>query len=217
MNVDHVKREPGVFALLHPTTAEAYVNETKDLRQRALLWLQRLNSFGKIGEGEPSEGDLGMAKAFPKYPVEEWTFWVSSLNYADTRASLAQQNWKLLNDYRPRMTHTIVHRDGKPYTGSLASHCVRAGAKLHTVYKRIDRGLSVAEALGVTDLPPPDKRELAISQMRVQIQTDDGAGLLTYDEAVMLRPEIGDIREKLKRWRKKHPDVTTVKLAEIPA
>lgn len=206
---DTIRREPGVFALLHKATAEAYVNETKDLRQRALLWQQRLRNVSHGGNNVP-------AKDFPAYPADEWDFWVSPAgSYAEVRVALAKQGWKLVNDYRPRTAHTLVHRDGVARTGSLAHHCTHAGVKLHTVYKRIDRGMSVEHALGLTDLPPPDKRELAISQMRVQIQTDDGAGLLTYDEAVMLRPEIGDIRDKMKRWRKKNPNVTSVKLAEI--
>ena len=38
-----------------------------------------------------------------------------------------------------------------------------------------------------------------------------------YDEALLARPELGDVRDKLKRWRKRHPDVKKVKLSEIAA
>lgn len=201
-----IPRAPGVFALLHAKTATAYVNETRDLRQRALLWQQRLNGNG---------GDIVPAKDFPKHPAEEWTFWVSDQgDLASTRAALTAKNWKLINDYRPRKTYTIVHKHGQTVIGSLAVHCKQAGVKLHTVYKRLNKGMSVEQALGLTASPPPDKREIAISQMRIQIETDTG-GLLTYDEALFLRPEIGDIREKLRRLRKREPERTKVKLAEI--
>lgn len=205
---DDLKRVPGVFALLHAQTAQAYVNETKDLKQRAMLWETHLRNFEE-GTG------IVPAKDFPRYPHAEWEFWTSGHSLSVTRDLLATQGWNVINDFKPRKTYRIVHPNGVTIDGSLAQHCKNAGLKVHTVYKRLNRGMSVEQALGLTALPPMDKRELAISQMRVQIESDSG-GLLTYDEAVMMRPQVGDIREKIKRLRLKNPELSKVKLSEIP-
>lgn len=197
-----LKRVPGVFALLHKATAEAYVNETKDLRQRAMLWEMHL-SKGRVP-----------AKDFPKYPSDEWEFWVDGIEGAtldDVRQSLAKSGWKIINSYKPRKTYVI-----NGVEGSLATHCQTYSLKVHTVYKRLSRGMTVEQALGLTDFPPMDKRDLSIAQMRVQIESDNG-GLLTYNEAVQMRPEIGDVREKVRQLRKKNPELVKVKLSEIPA
>jgi hypothetical protein len=205
-------RSPGVFALLHTSTATAYVNETNSLRQRALLWQVKLEDYAKPEPTLPSP-----AKDFPKHPANEWTWWcVVDGDYAAARAQFEGQGWKIINAYKPRRSYVIVYPDGEAVPGSLAHHCNRLGIKLHTVYKRIDKGMSVEQALGLTDFPPLDKRELAISKMRVQIENENG-GLLTYDEALLARPELGDVRDKLKRWRKKHPEVVKIKLSEIAA
>lgn len=209
-------RSPGVFALLHTSTATAYVNETKSLRQRALLWQVKLEDYAKL---EPTL--LASAKDFPKHPAGEWTWWMTVAPYSEgflqqVRTQLQEQGWKIINAYKPRRSYVIVYPDGEAVPGSLAHHCSRLGIKLHTAYKRIDKGMSVEQALGLTDFPPLDKRELAISKMRVQIENENG-GLLTYDEALLVRPELGDVRDKLKRWRKKHPEVVKIKLSEIAA
>jgi len=59
-------------------------------------------------------------------------------------------------------------------------------------------------------------REHKIAQMKVRILTDDGEGLLTYDEAVMMRPQLGDVRRKLLAWSRRNPGVVQIKLSQIP-
>lgn len=206
MIIPELPRAPGVFVIYHQPTGQAFVSETRDLKQRAMLWDARLLAF--------QNGGMPPAKGFPKHDTGEWTFVVSAEPLEVTRKTWADKGWRLLNEFKPRKRYTVTHPTGVVVEGSLAAHCKARGIKLHTAYKRLGRGMTIEQALDLTDVPLLDKRDMAISQMRVQIESETG-GLLTYDEAIMMRPEIGDVREKLRRLRKKNPSVTRVKLAEI--
>src|ERR1019366_6734076 len=146
--------------------AEAYVNETKNLKQRAMLWEAHLRAY------EARTGPVP-AKDFPKYDTNEWQFWVPAIaaplgpDLADLRRTLVEGGWKIINDYKPRKTYSVTI-DGVVSEASLGAHCKRLGFKVHTVYKRLGRGMPIEQALDLADIPVMDKRELAISQMRVQ-------------------------------------------------
>jgi len=207
MQIPEVPRAPGVFVIYHQPTGQAYVSETRDLKQRAMLWDARLLQY--------ENGGMAPAKDFPRHPSAEWAFVVSGEPLEVTRQTWVAKGWRLLNEFKPRKVYTVQYL-GEPVAtvGSLAVHCKKRDIKLHTAYKRLARGMTIEQALDLSDVPLLDKRDLAISQMRVQIESASG-GLLTYDEAIMMRPEIGDVREKLRRLRKKDPSVTRVKLSEI--
>lgn len=202
-------RTAGVFALLHAASAEAYVNETKNLRARALLWEMWLDNQQNNVARVP-------ARNFPSYRSDEWRFWVSAEDHATTRLSLTQQGWRLINSYRPRQSYAVTDpATGEIATGTLSELSRRFDVAALAAYKRLAKGMSVEQALGLTAIPMMDKREQAIAQMRVQIESANG-GLLTFDEAVMLRPQLGDIRKRLYRMRKRDPSLTRIKLADIP-
>jgi hypothetical protein len=212
-----IPRTAGIFALFHKATNEAYVNTTNNLYQRAIMWAAHLRHYFE------DNGALPPVRYLPRYAPDEWEFWFTTATTATTTAPgqtlenvrdlLAKGGWRIINPLKqPRKKYLI---DGK--SQSLAKHAADRGMKFYTVYKRLERGMSVEQALGLEQAPPVmDKRDIAIAMMAVQIESENG-GLLTYDEALMMRPELGDIRKKITRLRHKNPDLRNIKLAEIPA
>lgn len=190
---------------MHPPTARAYVATAKDLRQRAVMWTYHLK-----------RGDVSV-KDWPQHPAGEWQFWFDiERTEQAVREQLAGMGWQFINPAkRTRVTHSVLYPDGTIHQGTLRAHCRALNRSYTAAYKRVERGQNVEQALG---LEPAiwDAREMAIAQMRVKITTDDGEGLLTYDEALRLRPELGDLRKKIRRLRQKDPELVEIKLGAIP-
>jgi hypothetical protein len=207
-----IPREAGVFAVLHTATRKAYVNKARNLRERAMLWEYHL----KKRDFDPTHNVR--VRNFPVHPSDEWTFWGSTTDDLETvQKVFVEKGWTLINEeVRKRQTYPVTYPSGELVDDTLMGHARRLSKPWGAVYKRVERGWTPEQALGLAEPPVLDQRELAIAQMKVRITTDDGQGLLTYDEAVQMRPELGDVRRKIQRFAKKNPTVQEVKLSEIP-
>jgi hypothetical protein len=205
---EEIRPQPGVFALMHQPSATVYINRAANLRHRALVWAAHLARMEADPDYHPP------AKMFPRHPAAEWQLWVDHANALDAvRKLFADDGWKVLNDVRPVNRLDCV-QDGTTHTDTVRGHAKRVGLPVTTVYKRLERGYTLEQALGLSPLSPQDSRDRAIELMKLKIVTDDG-GFVTYDEALQMRPELGDIRTKLKKMRLRHPDVVQVLLKEI--
>ncbi len=206
-----IPQRPGVFALLHAKSMQAYVNTAGDLRVRATIWAHHL----KKSDTDP--GHPMRVRNWPRYPSNEWQFWFVTHDAPATvveamKADFANKGWKLISGRSPGRTYYTVNG----VSDTLLGHCRRLGiARWASVYKRVERGETAEQALGITARAALDPRERMISQMRVKILTDDGEGYLTFDEAVTMRPSLGDVRTRIRRMVKKNPQLMAVKLSEI--
>ncbi len=143
---DPVPRGHGVYCLVHPRTASIYVGSSTDLRARAYVWHDHLRK-GKLG-----------------HPAEEWEFRViertEGMTYAQLRARedellqhVMKKGMTVLNKVKPAAS-CFFTVDG--LHGSLSFHAARKGMIPKTVRRRLDKGMTIEEALsfGPTRKPP---------------------------------------------------------------
>jgi hypothetical protein len=196
----------GTFAIVHTATKQAYVGYAKDLRQRASMWAYHLKMLEEKG------ADYRVpVRDFPRLPAAEWEFISLQLDEDQLRDKLAERGFRILNaKTRRRKTYVV-----QGIEDTLSGHARRLGVKAMPVYKRVERGDTPEQALGLAERYASDPREQRIAMMRVRIVTDEG-GWVTYDEALRMRPELGDIRTKLQKLKKANPSLTEIKLREIP-
>lgn len=203
----NIKPVLGTFVLLHAKTKTAYVGECKNLRQRQYIW----------------RGHFKRAETDPNYRMPVRDLWSAGNNSTDyqflgyekpsleVRNALWQKGVTVINKTATKRSAYTV--DGVP--GSL-----RALAALHKIsypmaYKRIQKGYTIRQALGLDPIDDvADVRDRSVALMPVKIVGTTG-GYLSYDEAQVERPELGNIRAKLAKLRKAHPEMTEVGLGEI--
>lgn len=196
----------GTFAIIHGAKKLAYVGYAKDLRQRASMWAYHLRMLEEKGETYRVP-----VRDFPRLPADEWEYISLPLDEDKLREKLIERGYRIINARtRRRKTYVVQGIDD-----TLSGHARRLGVKPMPVYKRVERGHTPEQALGLAESYAPDPREQRIAMMRVRIVTDEG-GWVTYDEAVHMRPELGDIRTRLQKLKKDRPDMTEIKLREIP-
>lgn len=195
----------GVFVVLHVAAKVAYVGKAKNLRQRASMWAWNLKQL------EQGTAKITRVRGLPRYPADQWEFKFSQTRTeAEVRTGVEQLGVTIVNSKaRTRKRYVVQGIDG-----TLNEHAKRLGQSAPAVYKRVERGMTPEQALGLAEAETFDARDQQIMMMRVKIVTDTG-GWVTYDEALQMRPELGDIRTKVARWRKQHPDATEVKLSEL--
>lgn len=150
-----IPAERGVYALVNRKRRFAYVAYTRNLQKRSHSMSHMLMNYDK------SRKAYWPIKELPKHPSDEFVFIVLARGCAPERAlaaiAVAQRGFEA-------KTYSIIggHRAGTPVVRldgkrvSLAE-AVRTNAKLKypTVYRRLQRGWSVRQALG---LEPPDPR-----------------------------------------------------------
>lgn len=195
---------PGVFAVVHTRSKHAYVGKCKNLRQRASMWAYHL----RRAEEQPEMP--ARVRGLPKYPANEWAFLSLAGDEATVRQTLTQRGFTLINSKARTRTTYVIHG----IEDTLVGHARRLGVNWDVAYKRVERGATPEQALGVTPYEPQDLRDQQISMMRVKLVTDEG-GWVTYDEAVQMKPELGDIRRKVQKWRAKNPEATEIKISDI--
>lgn len=194
----------GVFAVVHAKSKHAYVGRCKNLRQRASMWAFHL----KRAEDHPSLPSS--VRNLPSYPAAEWAFLTFDTDEATVRKQLEARGFTLINfKARTRTTYVV-----QGIEDTLVGHARRLGVNWDIAYKRINRGATPEQALDLAPYDQMDARDQHIMMMRVKLVTDEG-GWVTYDEAVAMRPELGDVRRKVMKWRAKNPDATEVRLSDL--
>lgn len=207
--------EPGAYAVVHTDPLKqiksvAYVGVCKNLRQRASMWEYHLR------EADANPEYRVPVRDFPRHPADQWVFMHSTANGEGgaeeaLRAFLESQGIEILNEKsRVRRTYVIQGIDA-----SLGTHAERLNLQPTLVYSKVKRGFTPEQALGLEPVEyEADKRDRAIRMMPVKILSN-GGGYLTYDEAQVERPSVGNIRSKLVKWRKANPTAAEVKLSDI--
>jgi hypothetical protein len=141
-----IPNTPGVFVLLHADAKYAYVNEARDLKERATMWATHLKAHDRNGtpirvRNWPRELE---AKG------DEWEFRYSTDTtgeYAVTVESMAayltRAGWKVIRAKQRAQLHIV-----QGIEASLKAHCERLGiAEWRTVYRRVRSGQTPEEAL----------------------------------------------------------------------
>ena len=145
---------PGVYALINRKRRFAYVAYTANLQKRSHSMSHMLMSQ------DSDKKAYWPIKELPKHPSDEFTFLVVSTDVkpAAARAGIAlaqrafiAKNYRIIEGYRAASPMVTV--DGKPM--SLAE-AVREHSKVKylTAYRRIERGWTTRQALGI-DPPAP--------------------------------------------------------------
>jgi len=202
----NIPAKPGAFALVHAKSKVAYVGLGKNLQQRAQMWGYHLD---KAGDDPDYRVPI---KNFPRHPSDQWAFLVF-LDQIDeiVRDGLLKKGFTIINP-RSRVRQEFYF-DG--VTASLMQHAKRLGVSWPKAYYLSSKGFTVRQALGLDPMPDAmDSREQRVAMMKTRIVSSTG-GYLTYDEAQIERPDVGDIRQKVARWRKRNPSLDEVKLIEL--
>ncbi len=201
---------PGTFALLNKKERVAYVGYGKNLRSRFDTWEYHFRRAS-----EDSSYTLP-ARDMPRSSPNDWEFLFLAGDHEEhLRLLCREKGLRVLNSHSRKRTTYLV--DG--IRDSLIGHCRRLGIDHNVVYKRVERGQTPEQAMRLTEAPMFEPRDFAIQNMRTKIVDDlagDGTRYLTYDEALQKRPEIGDVRTKLAKLRKANPELSEIKLTDIP-
>jgi hypothetical protein len=195
----------GTFVLYNKNAKLAYVGYCKNIRGRFDTWDYHL----KRAEADPTHvlPARGMSGTVPG----DWEFMFQSGDQEEEmRDYCVQAGMSIINGHARKHTTIVV----QGIDASLRQHATRLGLNHHVVYKRVARGQTAEQALGLVNAPVMEQRDYAIQHMRIKIVSDNG-GWLTYDEAIQMRPDVGDIRAKLAKLRRVKPETLEVKLSEI--
>lgn len=151
---DVIPLTPGVFALVNRKRRFAYVSYTSNLQKRSHSMSHMLLSRDANAKAYWPIRDL------PKHPSDEYTFVVCQKEAADPTEAVTRAQRKYLNKgYRivggQRASSPQVLLDGKRMT--LVDAIKKSGSKIKylTCYRRLERGWTVEQALG---LEPPAPR-----------------------------------------------------------
>lgn len=151
-----VPLKPGVFALVNRKRRFCYVSYTINLQKRSHSLSHMLLQH------DEDEGSYWPIKDLPKHVSDEYTFMVMNSKgvnegnalaiIANVQKQFAAKGYKLIEGHRAGSPSVVV----KGKTMSLAE-AVRDHSKIKylTVYRRIERGWTVPQALG---LEPPAPR-----------------------------------------------------------
>lgn len=137
---------PGVFVMLHAKTKHAYVNEARNLKERASIWSALLNNHDRTGSRiRVRDWPHDVAAT-----ADEWEFRCSTdpdVTVTSMHAYLVRAGWSVV---RARSRHKTTYYVVDGIKASLVEHCRRLGIEnWSAVYKRVERGMSPAEALGL--------------------------------------------------------------------
>ena len=151
---DVIPLKPGVFALLNRKRRFAYISYTSNLQKRSHSMSHMLLSY------DASTKAYWPIRGLPKHPSDEFTFKVmSSGAAADAMEAVARAQRKFIaKGYRiiggHRAVSPTVTIKGKTMT---LAEAVREYSKVKylTAYRRLERGWTVEQALG---LEPPAPR-----------------------------------------------------------
>lgn len=202
----NVPTTAGTFAVANKRLKTAYVGKTKNLRTRASMWKTMLKR-----NAEEREYKMPV-RGITRGASDDWSFVFSAdLDDAGLRKTLEERGYEILNGHARERLGSIEVSDFK---GTIQQHAKRCRVPMHTVYRRRQKGYTLRQALGLDPIEPFDDREHALNAMKVKIVGAAG-GFLTYDEAEEERPEVGNLRNRLARWRAANPTATEVKLADI--
>lgn len=135
---------PGVFVILHAGAKYAYVNEARDLKERATMWASYLKAFEK--NGTPIR-----VRSWPrelKAQGDEWEFRCSTDADVDIESMIAfltRAGWKIIRAKKRATLYTV-----QGIEASLKAHCERLGRdNWRTVYRKVQAGQSPEEALNL--------------------------------------------------------------------
>ena len=153
---DEIPLQPGVFALLNRKRRFAYVSYTNNLQKRS----HSMSHMLLVHDADPK--CYWPIRDLPKHPSDEYTFKVMRLDAKHTGdASLAAvataQKALIAKGYRVitghRATSPTVSFEGRRMT---LAEAVRdySDVKYLTVYRRVERGWTIRQALGL-DAPAP--------------------------------------------------------------
>jgi|SRR5262245_14399978 len=151
-----IPADKGVYALVNRKRRFAYVAYTQNLQKRSHSMSHMLMAQ------DDSRKSYWPIKELPKHPSDEFTFVVLSVGVPPDRSlsaiAIAERGFNAKN-------YTIIsgHRAGSPtitFNGKrmpLTDAIKASGSKVKylTVYRRLERGWSVRQALGID---PPDPR-----------------------------------------------------------
>lgn len=197
----------GAFAVVNQRSKLAYVGYCKSLRRRAIMW----RYWFKKKRNDPTY-------TFPISGVDGITGWVF-IDYPDlsadvVRAQAKKDGYRVINSKsRKRALYSVDAHVHLPLTKLATLH----KENYQNVYRRLQKGFTLRQALGLDPSPPDlvyDPREHKVKMMRVKILGKSG-GYLSYDEALLERPELGDIRARVAALRKQRPNVTEIKLENL--
>lgn len=141
-----IPEAPGVFLLLHEPSKHAYVHEARNLKERAAIWSSHFNAYDR--KGTPIR-----VRSWPRElaaPGDEWEFRFSTdldVSVEAMQVYLQGAGWTVIKSRRsaPKL-YTVQCRKA-----TLLDHCRRLGiANWGAVYKRVQRGMTAEEALGLT-------------------------------------------------------------------
>lgn len=145
-----IPRKPGVFVLINKRRRKVYVAFTSDLQKRS-------HSLAHMLQNQKTHWSI---KDLPKHPAGEFTFQVVS---TDVRRASAERVIKLAEKQAAEKGYTVVggSRSAVPlvtYLGETmpltqAMDHAKCRTKYITVWRRIDRGWTVEQALGL-EAPP---------------------------------------------------------------
>jgi hypothetical protein len=148
--------QPGVYALVNRDRRFAYVAHTVNLQKRSHSMSHMLMQADK----KPKSTYWAIAD-LPRHPSDEYTFMVLAApvdKHAGAAAiltaqrSLRAKGYKIIDGNR---ASTMVLYNGKPMTLAEALRAANSKVKYLTAWRRVERGWSVEQALGIE---PPDPR-----------------------------------------------------------
>lgn len=156
-----VPPEPGVFALVNRKRRFAYVSWTKNLQKRSHSMSHMLLANDDVRSRTPKK-DLPYwpIKDLPKHDSDEFTFIVHGAGYvADPHLQVARvqkdyldKSYRLIDGHRAATFQIELGGRTMTLAEALRQH---PGVDYLTAYRRLQRGWTSAQALG---LAPPDPR-----------------------------------------------------------
>jgi len=156
-----IPRKPGVFALINSKSCRCgYVAFTSDLQKRS-------HSLAHMLQNQKTHWTI---RDLPKAPAGEWTFTLidttPNLTAAErlithTKKTLLARRYRVIEGARGAAP--LVNLDGKQMPLTEAIRVTKCRTAYITVWRRLDRGWSLAQALDLEDPPvrwdPDDTKE----------------------------------------------------------
>jgi len=166
-----IPRKPGVFMLINKRRRRVYVAYTSDLQKRS-------HSLAHMLQNQKTHWSI---KDLPKHPAGEFTFQVVEQDVTARSAkkvvelaeeAAAKKGYKVVGGSRSAVP--AVTWDGRTMPLTEAMKLARTKAKYITVWRRLDRGWTIAQALGV-DAAPARWDPAQTRQRRRRIQSRNPA------------------------------------------
>ena len=154
---EEIPAAPGVFALVNGRRRCAYVSYTSNLQKRSHSMSHMLM------ERDADPRSYWPIRDLPKHPSGEFTFRVMRVDdEVDRRSALSAvaaaqrhfvaKGWRIVRGHR--VTSPVVVVGGRRMSLAEAVRTAGDGTKYLTAYRRLERGWTVRQALGL-DAPAP--------------------------------------------------------------